>query len=673
MDEKLDHITKTILNLTMKIIHLLTGELCEVVKKTSGETMTPTSHCYRSSPVSKPPPQSHPRGRYSHEKILEVLQKMIGLLTGEVPLRCQDVTVYFSMEEWEYLEGHKDLYKDVIMEDHQTLTSPDGSSNGNPPERCPRPLYSRDSTQEGQEIPHHHQVGGAEGPINPPERCPRPLYSRDSTQEGQEIPHHHQNEDLRELKQEQKEIYGRNDLPPVEQAGIMWPVKEEDSSVDISSDDPSVWNTGMGHCISSPDFDTEDDGTAQYFIEENGIDRTICLRPSSSDEPSNPSHPGELSGKLDTPTSDSHLRCNSAERPLEPQSPKIPLDVPHVAGNGRGDIHREKRPFVCSECGQCFKRKDHLKGHRKIHTGESCFSCSECKKSFYTRADMIRHRRVQSGEKRFSCLECRKCFSQKGHLKIHTGEKPFPCPECGKCFTHKSTLLTHQRLHTGEQLFFCLVCGKGFTQKLTLDRHQTLRMNQSLLSWLECEMSFQTKSELKIHRRSRSGKEIFSCSECEKSFINKSELIRHQRIHTGEKPFSCPECGKCFSQKGRVRLHLKVHTEEKPFSCPECLKCFLQEGGLLEHLASHTAEGPFTCSECGKSFMLKILLEKHQRSHMGEHSFPCLECGKCFSMKAHLFRHQRSHRNERPFSCSKCRKNFTQKIYLIKHERTHTL
>ncbi|PIO13073.1 hypothetical protein AB205_0036510, partial [Aquarana catesbeiana] len=245
MEKHQSPMTERILNLTLEIIYLLTGESFPPAK--SGDHIT----------ITVPPPHSLTPEINSNKKILEVTKKIMELLTGEVPIRCQDVTVYFSMEEWEYLEGHRDLYKEVMMDIQLPLTSPDGSSNGNSPERCPCPLYSWDSKQEGHTIPHHHQSAskvdikeeikeedddenGVMGESeflkkhndlyqdtmvesssfrNPPEGCPRSLYS---TQEGHTIPHHDQSRNLGDYNIVVKEEYEEED----EEYGVMKELSE---------------------------------------------------------------------------------------------------------------------------------------------------------------------------------------------------------------------------------------------------------------------------------------------------------------------------------------------------------------------------------------------------------------------------------------------------------------
>ncbi|XP_077321675.1 uncharacterized protein LOC143955516 [Lithobates pipiens] len=72
MEEDQSHMTEKILNLTLEIIYLLTGERFPLGK--SGDHMT----------ITVPPCDSLKPERHNMEKILEVTKKMMELLTGEV-------------------------------------------------------------------------------------------------------------------------------------------------------------------------------------------------------------------------------------------------------------------------------------------------------------------------------------------------------------------------------------------------------------------------------------------------------------------------------------------------------------------------------------------------------------------------------------------------------------
>ncbi|XP_075188782.1 uncharacterized protein LOC142279151 [Anomaloglossus baeobatrachus] len=141
MNKDKDQIMEKILNLSLEIIFHLTGEDYTLVKTSSDHCQAPVCEGRGGTlrPIPGPPPHPRIHEDINDQKILELTNKMLELLTGEVPIRCQDVTVYFSMEEWEYLEGHKERYKEVMMEEPQPRTSPGLSSTRTTPERCPAP------------------------------------------------------------------------------------------------------------------------------------------------------------------------------------------------------------------------------------------------------------------------------------------------------------------------------------------------------------------------------------------------------------------------------------------------------------------------------------------------------------------------------------------------------
>ncbi|XP_069605584.1 oocyte zinc finger protein XlCOF22-like isoform X2 [Ranitomeya imitator] len=552
MDMDRDKMVERILHLTLEILFHLTREDYTVVKKTSSERcQDPVSEGWGRplSAVTGSPPHPLIQEDINDQKILELTYKMIELLTGEVPIRCQDVAVYFSMEEWEYLEEHKDLYKDVMMEVPQPLTSPDLSSKKTTPERCPRPLLPQDCKQEDPNVPQDHQ--------------------------GEDLTHINTTE-----------TYVRGDE---------W-CKEEMPTYDYP-DDCTRRSEGQ---LTSLIFKSDDLKIPQDTIEGNAITPDIPSSLHCKDLISGPLKRVSSSDSLLT-IKENHsckiiIKTQIAPSALKPFSPSD-------CGNGYSPeksffkhqkIHAADNRFYCSKCGKCFNQKSQLVSHQRIHTGEKPFSCSECKKCFKWRTSLDSHLRTHLEEKPFSCSECGKCFKWKAnldsHQRTHRQEKCFSCSECGKYFNKKVNIDSHQRTHTGEKPYSCSECGKCFSQKSTLTKHQRTHTGEKPYSCSECGKCFSQKSTLTKHQRTHIGEKPFSCSECGKCFSEKSTLTKHQITHTGEKPFSCSECGKCFSEKSTLTKHQITHTGEKPFSCSECGKCFNQKWILVRHQRTHIWE-----------------------------------------------------------------------------------
>ncbi|XP_066443120.1 oocyte zinc finger protein XlCOF7.1-like isoform X2 [Eleutherodactylus coqui] len=632
MEKDRDQLTETILSLTFRILYLLTGGQYVIEKKTDGSKSA--SSCSESedldetqSTTGEPSPPYERNGTINYQKILEIANKIVQLLTGEVPVRYQDVTIYFSMEEWEYLEGHKDLYQDVITQNLRLLTSlghknieemPDDSSSE------PSNLHSTTELSKCVSRPNILFNNLDEESISCEENedlSGTDIY-KDTDYKQQYSPC---SVHMEVVGYEEEDMIDTDIYIPIDH-----PVQSPFTSITGKMDSSEGGNHEDIDVITIPDQSPtrfEDSEEYNWSDNEKEIDCEVLKKPKNS---INNLYQKSLPSGLQTPHKDKNVSLHEGS---------FTEALDHTVED------TDSPSFICFECGKCLPTQSALVTHQEGHIKASKCSVVNGRKSF-TRNPIPK---PDLSAEVFKCQICGLCFNNAielvTHHQVHI-KKPYSCSICGRGFYSRSGLVTHQKTHAFQRLYDCLTCGKTFISNAHLMLHQEAHAEAgaSSGSGLDAGDGSGGDSHQPDYQHFGSQDKLFSCSICGECFYSSEHFLQHQKSHFKSDPLMCTDCGKLFMRKSGLSKHQRVvHRGDVALICASCGKGFACKSELSRHMAVHSGQKPYTCTECGKCFSFKSALVRHQRIHTGDRLRYCPECGKGFSCNSELLRHQSVH------------------------------
>ncbi|XP_041432531.1 oocyte zinc finger protein XlCOF7.1-like [Xenopus laevis] len=424
------------------------------------------------------------------------MSNIIQLLTGEVAIRTHHVSIYFSLQEWDYMKRYKTFHKKGIKEEPQQLR-PQGQDFDIIRDVAANAIKEKELRKSDCSInPFTEQIQGTDTPT-PIMGCSLNNSSAEDfiTVVIKEEPASWEEGDQSDcsINPFTEQIQGTDTSSPIMGCSLNNSSAEDYISV-VIKEEVTSWeeenhfaeqtqgtdtSTLMGRSLNSSLFPKD---TSKDELNSCKKDHNYCNKNKKRKLGTKQSAP-IMGCSLNTNSADHYVSNNIKEEPAsweeESQSDFRIITIPgtdettsssgyslynsHTYINNKGEtIDDSKRPlrkppaqgkFRCSVCNKLFQTKTTLTRHQRIHTGERPYSCPDCGRRFTQVCTLTVHQRIHTGEKPFICSDCGKCFTSLSqiteHRRIHTGEKPFSCPECGKCFAHRSTLKNHKSVHTG--------------------------------------------------------------------------------------------------------------------------------------------------------------------------------------------------------------------------------
>uniref|UniRef100_A0A8C5PXE0 C2H2-type domain-containing protein n=1 Tax=Leptobrachium leishanense TaxID=445787 RepID=A0A8C5PXE0_9ANUR len=658
-------VTQRIVNLTLEILYLLTGEDYTVVKK-SGNNVP---HCSSPNPcVSKESNGTQNRNlqplveNETHEKmILERTNKILNPLIEEVPVRCEDVAVYFSVEEWEYLEGHKELYTGVVHHRPQTSLDATGSKS---PRDDPSTVTSPNGKDPVEDVTNKNkreaEFPGCSGRRKRQRKCMKTVSEESSSCEG----------DLTDSVLNKSPAHG----------------EAADSVLSNVSRQSTQAREDSASC-AEPNLEDTQTSTSTQQIKTVYVSLPHQDKPGPSDE-----HIIEIEASTSTECLAASVRgdgatCNENVIDVERY---VPAGLPH-RGYMTKPIKEESRP--CEESTAADHKSYSPPAHRttgRVMHGQreselvSCEDGTLSDTEMYTQREQAEapHTSIYIKEESASCdegnlsdVDIYTVTEQTGYTTAHIVRnrnmaKPnnlygLKYKELDDQFHSHSPSTSYDMMHSTDMIYECSWCHECFTRYSEFMKHQIAHRDSDYRNFIHYEADFGKEQSISPEEKQ------FLCTDCGKSFLSKSDLHKHDRVHLADRPYICSYCGKCFSKNSHLIRHQRIHTGEKPYVCSYCGKCFTKNSHLVRHQRIHTGEKPFACSDCGKGFTNKSNLITHQRIHTGEKPYSCVVCGKCFGGKSDLNRHIKIHSGEKPFICFECGNSFGRKTQLNSHLKTH--